>query len=171
MLEKLAKLTAKTCSLTPLGGKPEITWEDIAFSLPRLSRHGKLFIFSKFCIHKDAELLQLAKEEAVKKFKDVDVAQIHRLAAIALDEALGAGHCKKCNGAGQIVSRKGFTQCRTCEGTGRAKERSTRQLAAALDVSSRQVKYFWRDRLNELLADYQDYEYQAEQSLKKGLKE
>ena len=171
MLEKLAKLTAKTCSLTPLGGKPELTWEDVASSLPHLVRHGKLFIFAKFCMHKDVELLQLSKEEARKKFKnDVDVVQINTLASIALDDALGSGNCKKCQGAGQIKHRKGFSQCSSCGGTGRTKELSGRKLARDLGVSPKKVKYFWRTKLNELLADYQEYEYEAEKSLKKGLR-
>ena len=173
MLNLLAKLTAKTCSLTPIGGKSETTWEDVLLAMPRASRHAQLYIFAKFCcIHRDSDLLQLAKWEARKKFQGekVEVAQVHTLAAIALNEALSPGHCKKCNGSGQLPTKKGFITCSSCDGTGRGKDISDRQLANSLGVSAKRVKYFWRAKLNELLADYQGYEVEADESLKKGLR-
>ena len=173
MLNLLAKLTAKTCSLTPIGGKSETTWEDVIQALPRMSQHGKLFIFAKYCcIDQDNELLQLAKYEARKRFQGekMDVVQMHTLAAIALNEALSPGHCKKCNGSGQLPIKNGFITCSACEGTGRGKDISDRQLSNALGVSAKRVKYFWRAKLNEILAEYQGFEMEADESLKKGLR-
>jgi len=172
MLNILAKLTPKTCSLTPIGGKSETSWEDVIQALPRMSQHGKLFIFAKYCIHRDSELLQLAKYEARKRFQGekMDVVQMHTLAAIALNEALSPGHCKKCNGSGQLPIKNGFITCSTCEGTGRGKDISDRQLSNALGVSAKRVKYFWRAKLNEILAEYQSFEMEADESLKKGLR-
>ena len=172
MLNLLAKLTAKTCSLAPIGGRSELTWEDVLLAMPRASRHAQLFIFAKYSIHRDSDLLQLAKWEARKRFQGekMDVVQIHTLAAVALNEALSPGHCKKCNGSGQLPTKKGFITCSTCDGTGRGKEISDRQLAEALGVSAKRIKYFWRAKLNELLADYQSYEVEADEALKKGLK-
>ena len=141
--------------------------------MPRASRHAQLFIFAKYCcVQNDEELLKLAKYEAGKKFQGekMDVVQIHTLAAVALNEALSPGHCKKCNGSGQLPTKKGFITCSTCDGTGRGKEISDRQLAEALGVSAKRIKYFWRAKLNELLADYQSYEVEADEALKKGLK-
>ena len=172
MLNLLAKLTAKTCSLTPIGGKSETTWEDVLLAMPRASRHAQLYIFAKYSIHRDSDLLKLAKEEARKRFKaeKIDVVQIHTLAAIALNGALSPGHCKKCNGSGQLPTKNGFITCTSCDGTGRGKDISDRQLANALGVSAKRVKYFWRAKLNELLADYQGFEMEADESLKKGLR-
>lgn len=173
MLDLLAKLTAKTCSLTPIGGKSETTWEDVILAMPRSSRHAQLYIFAKYCgIDSDKELLQLAKREARKRFQGekMDVVQMHTLAAIALNEALSPGHCKKCNGSGQLPIKKGFITCTSCDGTGRGKDISDRKLANALGVSAKRVKYFWRAKLNELLADYQSFEMEADEALKKGLR-
>jgi len=172
MLNLLAKLTAKTCSLTPIGGKSETTWEDVILAMPRASRHAQLFIFAKYCgIGSDKELLKLAKREAIKRFQGekMDELQIETLAALALGESLSPGHCKKCNGSGQLPIKNGFITCSACEGTGRGKDISDRQLANALGVSAKRVKYFWRAKLNELLAEYQSYEMEADESLKKGL--
>ena len=172
ILEMLAKLTAKTCSLTPLGGKSDTTWEDVVASMPKASRHAHLYIYAKYCCDEDAELLKVAKQKARRKFKGLKMSevQIDTLAAIALGEALCPGHCKACNGAGQIQTKKGVIVCAACEGTGRGKSISDRQLASSLGVSAKMVKQCWRASLNELLADYQEYETTAEEALKKGLR-
>ena len=173
MLNLLAKLTAKTCSLTPLGGKSETSWEDVIQALPKMSQHAQLFIFAKYCcIHRDSELLKFAKAEARKRFQSekMDVVQMHTLAAIALNEALSPGHCKKCNGSGQLPIKNGFITCTSCDGAGRGNDISARKLANALGVSKNRVKYFWRAKLNEILAEYQSYEMEADESLKKGLR-
>lgn len=168
MLEILGKLAAKNCSWMPIGGKPEITWEDVAGSLPHFSQLGKLYIFAKYVdIKIESQLLAEAKALALKKFGTKDESKVKTLAALALDQAINPGHCKSCNGSGQIPSKNGFLTCKSCQGTGRAKELSTRQLAARLRVGGPQVKQIWRARLNELQAEYQMFEIQAEEALKR----
>ena len=176
MLEKLAKLTPKTPTLTPIGGKPEITWEDVAASLPKaLCKHAQLYIYAKFVDpHNCGNLVELSKEAARNHFKltghKADESTINLLGVVALGIALSPGHCKACNGSGRIPHRKGFSVCESCGGTGRAKQLSNRALADQLGVSEKKAKHFWRHRLNDLLADYLDYELIAEESLGKGLK-
>ena len=82
---------------------------------------------------------------------------MHTLAAIALNEALSPGHCLKCKGTGKLETKKGLINCTSCDGAGRGKDISARKLANALGVSAKRVKYFWRAKLNELLAEYQSY--------------
>ena len=168
MLELLGKLTAKTSSLTPIGGTPDITWEDVAGSLPALPRHGLLYIYAKYIdIKHDPELLAQAKAVAVKKYGNKDVPRVKVLAAIALDQALNAGHCQHCHGSGHIAIREGFEQCSHCNGTGRAKAISQRQMMRSLHASAPSIKQVWSPRLNELLVDYWGYDIAAEKSLKR----
>ena len=168
MLEVLGRLTPKTSSLTPIGGIPETTWEDVAGCLPHLSRHGTLYNYAKYIdLRYDPELLREAKSVALQKYGHKDHVRVKSLAAIALDQALNPGHCKTCNGSGQIASREGFKACDRCNGTGRAKELSQRQLMRSLRVNADNTKNLWRPRLNELLAIYQHYDDEAEQSLKR----
>lgn len=171
MLEVLGKLTPKTSSLCPLGGKPETTWEDVAGSLPHLCRHGTLYIYAKYIdIRLDPELHAEAKAVALAKYGHNEAFRVKTLASIALDQALNAGHCQHCQGSGQIATREGFEQCSHCNGTGRAKELSQRQLMGSLHAGVYKVKNVWRPRLNELLAVYQSYDMAAEKSLKRNLK-
>ncbi len=168
MIELLAKLTAKTPSLNPIGGKPETTWEDVAGSLPHLCRHGTLYLYAKYIdIGLDPQLHAEAKAVALAKYGNKDAVRVKALASIALDQALNTGHCQHCQGSGQIANREGFEQCSHCNGTGRAKELSQRQLMSALHVGVNNVKNLWRPRLNELLADYQGYDMAAEESLRR----
>lgn len=168
VLEMLGRLTPKTPSLNPIGGKPETTWEDVAGSLPHLCRHGTLYMYAKYIdIRNDPELHAEAKAVALARYGHQDALRVKALASIALDQALNLGHCQHCQGSGQIANREGFAQCSHCNGTGRAKELSQRQLMRSLHASTDKVKNLWRPRLNELLADYQGYDMAAEESLKR----
>ncbi len=173
MIDWLSLLTPKTCSLMSLGGTPDVTWEDVTASLPRLCEHGKLYIFEKYAfgVSYDGRLIELSKGIAVDRFADEkDPVKVTTLAAIALDIALSDGRCKTCNGTGQISRRNGFVECNTCKGTGRAKPISDRHLASWLGVCAKTVKSSWRDRLNALLADYEAYDVELHDALRSGLK-
>ena len=168
VLEMLGRLTPKTPSLNPIGGKPETTWEDVAASLPHLCRHGTLYMYAKYIdIRSDPELLAEAKAVALARYGHEESLRVKALASIALDQALNAGHCPHCQGTGQTTNREGFEQCSHCNGTGRAKELSQRQLMSALHVGVNNLKNLWRPRLNELLTDYQGYDMAAEESLRR----
>jgi len=171
MLELLGKLTPNTPSFNPVGGIPDTTWEDVVGSLPHLCRHGILYIYAKYIdIRNDPELLAEAKAAALRKYGHEDASRVKTLASIALDQALNAGHCQHCKGIGQIPNREGFQECSYCNGTGRAKELSQRELMGSLRVSADKVKKLWRPRLNTLMADYNYFEIETAEALKRAIR-
>ena len=167
MSEYLAMTTARTCSLTPVGGKGEITREMVAAACRALNNHSMLYALVKFS-GSDGDWLNLvfahelyirdkAKLEGWQlKEKDTDE-QMKLFCYEVLKESVNPPKCPYCGGRKVIMPspKYGETEsklCKACNGTGRGKGMNPYRLSEILGCSWKRANSFWFPRYQEIIS-------------------
>lgn len=130
----LAKLTTKAVNLNPIGGAPDLTWQDVAFAIAKLSQEHSLFARAVYCEdnHDTQQFIDLMMKKTNTEFNVIRA---------ALFEFVFKKRCKKCGGD-KIT---GNSECKACFGSG-LKPFSNRERAANIGKSlgyynARSVQY------------------------------
>ena len=179
MAEILAMLNAKTVDYNSSGHSTGETLrpEDVAAALSGICNQPMLtYTYVKFCGQNDlyARLLPMQQQSQRYKFKikgyNRPDYQINALAEIALNTALIPQHCTHCNGTGNTPKKGGWETCASCKGTGLRKDISDKRLGKIIGSDRKNlVKTFWRYRLNEQIAEYQEWDVMVTSYIKKRL--
>ena len=161
MLSILSLLSPKSASTEVGGGEATLTPELVVAACSGLSRHAYLYARLKYALDETVafELLKLTTERAWRKSRRYKwrlasgegKRTIHRLAYLTLKESIQDRRCRTCRGNGEVK----YKLCVVCNGTGNGRELSEDYLAAALEVSLRRVRFFWRDKYRGLRSDLQ----------------
>ena len=184
MLEVFSMITAKTCSLTPVGGRGEITREMVAAACRALNNHAMQYAMVKFAGDDGSRLnLDFAHELYIRDIaklrgwehseNDTDK-QMKLLCHLVLEEALNPSKCVVCQGRGEIapsqkLKENEYKPCRSCNETGRGIGVTVNFLQTALGCTRGRAKHFWFPRFQEILSDMEALESEIDFLIKKEL--
>lgn len=159
----LAKLTAHGVPLEgTLGGKAQLTAQDVAAALAGTDVKGYQLLMAKYCDESSSPLfkplLRHARAHAGDLLPDHE-AKVMSLVLFILDEYCTGRKCPRCKGTGADPDNPTKT-CSTCNGTGNA-DITYVSGAARLGMDYRTYKRHWLALADELQKELYSWEMTA----------
>ena len=149
-MEALKLLLPKTSDLSKvrIGGKPEITAEDVCAALARLPVEASLY--GRYLVLDD----EIARELLIRMLVDVcldmgfegDITRLRQLVNLGLSESHGRNKCPQCKGVGKI----GIHKCEHCNASG-LKRPTEASRAKALGIARGKFKKTWQHRYEQII--------------------
>lgn len=174
--ELLKKLVPGTVNLKPrIGGKIEISWEDIAGCLSKIDSHISDYARLKYGINKTGQNLSSTFLALKLELENKPVAEewpngkMNKLIKMVLLQEISPNICTTCQGTKSRKINSKIVECFSCSGTGRVKLTQSAS-AEFIGVDLRTYTRTWKNRANHIYAILSEWDYQLNRAIGKNIK-